>query len=121
MIPSTKTIESRLGNTIRKEHGPLGIKIYVNAIRESIKKADLSDDYNDTDNALDEINKILHGYGVEAVHDNQWGRYYLSIGLLYVNMGDTYNQTVCYDTRKDRWFVCSWGDIVEKESKRFDV
>lgn len=60
-------------------------------------------------------NKIMNGYGVEAVQDeNMWiDHYWQSTGLLYVNKGDTYDTTLCYDTEKDEYFIGSWGDWYE--------
>jgi len=66
------------------------------------------------------INEVLGGYGIEAIRDNQWSSYHCDIGLVYVNMGDTYTPTVCYDTRKDKWFLSSWGDVVEAYPSRFE-
>jgi hypothetical protein len=40
-------------------------------------------------------------------------------GLEYVNMGDTYDTTLIYDHGKGRFLVTSWGDIVERDHKRF--
>jgi hypothetical protein len=68
---------------------------------------------------MEAINEILGGYGVEQITDNQWSEYWCDGGLLYVNMGDAYTCTVIYDTRKDRWIVGSWGDVVERNEKRF--
>lgn len=67
--------------------------------------------------ALDEINDLIGGEGTEAV--------YPSIGfgsvapvLAYVNLGDPYFDTVCYDYKKDKFFVGCWGDwVVDYETK----
>jgi hypothetical protein len=40
-------------------------------------------------------------------------------GLSYVNMGDSYMTTLIYDHGKGRYIVSSWGDIVERDTKRF--
>jgi len=115
--PSIKTIESRLGDILRKEYGD-NLKNELTTIRNSMFKAD---SHNRIDQALDSINNILGGYGVEAIRDNKWSSYYCDIGLLYVNLGDTYTPTVIYDTRSDKWIIASWGDIVERNEKRFNV
>ena len=73
---------------------------------------------NDTqvDATMKYANKVMDGYGVEAVRDeNIWvDRYWQNTGLLYVNKGDTYITTLCYDTDKDIYFIGSWGDWAEK-------
>lgn len=68
------------------------------------------------DTALNFANKVMNGYGVEAVRDeNIWvNNYWHNTGLLYVNKGDTYKTTLCYDTDKGNFFIGSWGDWVEK-------
>jgi hypothetical protein len=115
--PSVKTIINRLGDTLKKEHGGN----YLNVAKQIRVFMINANNEESVDNCLDEINTLLKGYGIEAIHDNKWERYYLSIGLLYVNMGDTYAQTIVYDTRTENFMVCSWGDIVEHNEKRFTV
>jgi len=112
--PSVKTIMERLAEPLRKiEHHPT---IAAKIIRIYMQGAT---DHKKIDIALDEINKLLGGYGVVALTDNGWDTYYCNCGVLYVNMGDTYCPTVCYDTRKKRWMICSWGVLVEGDPKRF--
>lgn len=48
------------------------------------------------------INEILEGYGVECIEE---------ISTQYVNMGDTYINTVCY--KNGRFYVNSWSDLME--------
>lgn len=71
------------------------------------------------DAALELANTMLGGYGIEAVRDGGRSNYYQDIGVLYVNMGDTYNTTILYDTRKERFYVTTLGDYIEKYEKRF--
>ena len=116
MLPSIKTIESRLHNTLAKEYSDT-----LKVAKEIRKQLESATSHNRIDKALEEINKLLHGYGVEPVRDNEFSGYYCDIGLLYVNMGDTYDMTVIYDTRNDSFKVCSWGDIVERDMNRFNI
>ena len=113
MKPSIKTIETRLMENLKKEY--TDVRYAARLIRWAM------DESRNPDVALDKINYFLKGYGVETIKDNGWDRYYMDICLLYVNMGDTYIPTVIYDTRKDSWYVCSLGDIVERNEKRFNV
>ena len=57
---------------------------------------------------------IIGGFGVECV-----GRVDMRDGppLLYVNLGDTYDVTLC--RFRGRYMVCSWGDIVERHERLF--
>lgn len=70
---------------------------------------------NEIDLIMEMFNELLDGFGVEAIRDeNECDRYYGDIVGLYVNMGDTYNTTVVYDTINDRFITTSWGDFVER-------
>lgn len=73
--------------------------------------------------AMDAANKILDGHGVEGVSGEgaDLGKYWRDTILLYVNLGDTYDKTVCYDTDEEEFFIGSWGDFIEKwESEEED-
>lgn len=70
------------------------------------------------DGNMEIANKAIEGFGVEAIRDNQWGEFYLDIGILYVNTGDTYSPTVLYDTRKGKFYVTTYGDYIEHEERR---
>ncbi len=113
--PSIKTIMTRLAEPLQKQTS-LSLKRAAVLIRAYMMSAD---DPKRVDTALDAIDAIIGGSGVMTLTDNQWDKYYCDAGVLYVNMGDTYAPTVCYDTRVDRWMVCSWGDLVEKNPGRF--
>ena len=114
--PSIETIMTRLEEPLRKQ-ALITHKRAAVLIRAYMMGADTP---GRVDQAMDAINTILSGYGVESIKDNRWTSYYCDIGLLYVNMGDTYTPTVIYDTRKGAWMVCSWGDIIEAQPKRFE-
>lgn len=79
-------------------------------------------DRHSVDNALDTINQVIGGYGVEAIRgDYHVDNYYYDIVGLYVNTGDTYNATVVYDTERERFEVTTFGDWVEKNQKRYNI
>ena len=40
-------------------------------------------------------------------------------GISYLNSGDTYGATLMYDHGRDKWILGCWGDIVERQEKRF--
>jgi len=75
--------------------------------------------YEDIDNALEACNALLGGSGVEPIRDRNHHSYYQDIGLLYVNLGDTYTPTVIFDTYEDRFEIMAWGDMVENNPSRF--
>jgi hypothetical protein len=74
------------------------------------------------DRVLGEANDLLSGFGVEAVRGNYHvdNHYYEIVGL-YVNMGDTYNATILYDTDRQKFYVTSWGDWVEQNQERYQI
>jgi hypothetical protein len=58
------------------------------------------------------INEIIGGYGVEYINhvDDSLNDV---LGIDYINLGDTYTTTVCYDHDLSKFVYTSWGDIVE--------
>lgn len=58
------------------------------------------------DKNLESADSILNGHGIE----------YVEVGgreLAYVNMGDTYDNTICQDVETGWFFISSWGDWYE--------
>jgi len=62
------------------------------------------------------------GHGVEAIRDEcYWvDGYWGNTVLLYVNTGDTYDKTLCYDVIDDSFFLGSWGDWWEQHEQNHD-
>lgn len=74
------------------------------------------------DAVLDKTSTRLDGFGVEVVNgDYQVDRYYFSIVLLYINRGDTYDDTLLYETDTEKFYVGSWGDWAEAKGARYRV
>ena len=72
--------------------------------------------YRDTEQQLWALDSVLGGYGVESVEGSEWiDSYYQEHGLMYVNKGETYAATVCFDTDQQEFFVGSWGSWVEEQ------
>lgn len=44
---------------------------------------------------------------------------YLGGDIYYCNTGDTYDLTLLYDERVDRFFVGTWGSLVEANPRRY--
>lgn len=120
--PTIMTIENRLGGALDHEHGKDAHKMALkikNLMSGRLKAENLMTPESQIDWAIGEINKILDGYGVEYLKGKEWRRYWLDTELLYVNLDGPYAPTVIYDIGKEHWVICCWGDIVEKEPKRF--
>lgn len=73
----------------------------------------------DVGEALETANTLVEGFGVEAIRAaNVWDRYYMDIACLYVNRGDTYDETLIYDVPRGIFLVQSYGDWVERAERR---
>lgn len=73
------------------------------------------------DLTLTACNQVLEGYGVEPIRGAWVDGFHGDCCAEYVNMGDTYDQTVVYDVRKDKYTITSWGDFVEHAPKYYGI
>lgn len=99
------------------------IKLVINEQKEFSEIRSKVDEWNSepcykdcVDKRMDEANEMLGGFGVAVYRDEDSSdRYYGDIVLLYVNMGDTYDETVIYDIHNEEFVVASLGDYVEEK------
>jgi hypothetical protein len=70
----------------------------------------------DIDAKMKEANDLFGGHGVEGLSAEGAfvDKYYYNIIALYVNMGDTYDATILFDTENGEFLNQSWGDFYEK-------
>ena len=77
------------------------------------------------DERLEAINKLLHGYGIEAIEGSWQNGYWCNIVANYVNMGDTYSTTILFIRdnygNSGRFSVMCWGDFVERYGKKYGI
>ena len=79
-------------------------------------------DHEAIDEALEEANKVLGGFGVEAIQGNfSVSSYYRDIVALYINRGETYETTILYETAAERFRITSWGDWVERNQEKYEI
>lgn len=65
------------------------------------------------------INELLDMFGVEGIGGgDDWHNGYAP-AYSYCNTGDSYAATILYEYRTGRFFIGSWGDIVERHPKLF--
>lgn len=67
---------------------------------------------------LTAINELIDGHGVEAIQVSSelyQDRYYGNCIGEYVNLGDTYNLTVIWNSIDNRFEFTSWGDYFEEK------
>ena len=57
-------------------------------------------------------------HGVESIPSAD-DTYHTFRGIEYLNTGDSYGATLMYDFGKGKWVLSSWGDVVERQSRRF--
>lgn len=75
---------------------------------------------------LEEIDKLLGNFGVEAIRGEWQNGYWCDIVAAYSNTGDTYALTVVqvrgdWSGAPSRFMVTSWGDWVERHGDRYQV
>lgn len=110
MIPSVKTIMR-----IQRFRGLPLLRDQAKAIRAAMELAEwrISRDPGSQSLyrrwALEKISDLIEGYGIERIEPGYNSR---SPGILYVNMGDTYDTTVL--VIRGRFRVGCWGDVVER-------
>lgn len=106
---------------IRKAFPKLGFK--ARELAQALEAA-FDDDADDdaVDEAMETANKLLDGHGVEGIQGEgaYVDKYWRDTILLYVNLGDTYDTTICYDTEAEAFFIGSWGDFYEEWEREGD-
>jgi hypothetical protein len=71
--------------------------------------------HQEVDRVLEIADQNFEGHGIESVQPEGAfvDHYYQNIVALYVNFGDTYAQTLLYDTTTNTFMLTSWGDFLE--------
>jgi hypothetical protein len=112
--PARRPAAQRKNPTKGVRIGGPAVKTLVDGLRISKADAQKLKDMMDTGapRILQTADKMMNGNGVERISG-------MGGGLMYVNMGDTYDTTIIYDYKTDRFVVSSWGDIVERQPRRF--
>jgi vacuolar-type H+-ATPase subunit E/Vma4 len=116
--PSAKLIEKRLGISREKAKE---LHEVLKGIRdpesyESVRKW-VSQCYNRPSTGelkMEAANEILDGSGVEAIFS---GDSVTQPRYAYVNMGDTYTNTVVRE-RGGKYIITSWGYLIERDERR---
>lgn len=71
------------------------------------------------DDAMQKIDKMLEGFGVEGIREEDvFDRFWQDHGAIYSNMGDTYDETILYDTVEGIFMVTSFGDFIEDGERK---
>ena len=119
-LPSIKRLESVFpgkGRVIRKL---LESSAAVNAHPAAIAR--VAECYHPPtllDKRLHAINAEAEGCGVEYIR-HRHDTFRTSLGLEYINQGDTYTTTIVFDHLKCTWRLCDWGSIVESRPGAYE-
>lgn len=54
---------------------------------------------------LSGVNSLAGYFGVESLYPEKGN-------IWYLNAGDTYAVTLCYNDKSERFFIACWGDLV---------
>lgn len=73
----------------------------------------------DATEAMELTEKRFPDLGTFGVEGSCFKDSYTS-GLSYLNSGDTYEVTILFRSDRERFWVGSWGDFVERHPKLFD-
>lgn len=73
------------------------------------------------DDAMEKANSIMEGYGTEAIRGKYVSFFWQDAVAVFVNMGDTYDPTLLFDTVKDRFMVTTLGDFVESKQRAYEI
>ena len=94
----------------------------VKELAEKLASAVDSEEEGAIDDAMEFADVFLGGHGVEAIQgDGHFvDKFWRDTVLLYVNMGDTYDATILYDTESAEFTIGSWGDFMEEWEKEDD-
>ena len=82
---------------------------------------------NQAEDNLAKIDKLLNNHGVEAIkfEGAYVDSYWRDTVAIYSNTGDTYAETILFDTVDEVWMLTSWGDFQEdfesNEKKKEDA
>jgi hypothetical protein len=72
----------------------------------------------DADMALVVYNAFFDGHGTESITDSDtWSYHYCDISVLYVNMGDTYVETLIFDVEERKLLYTTLGDFLEAKER----
>lgn len=114
-FPSIKTISKKLAIDIEAAKTVRGLidgSFTTKAIDKLIKETNTHPSFL-TYSILDAICRIIGGFNVDYIDHNK-DNYRNLFGIEYINQGDVYINTLMFDYKKERFFISSVGDIIEK-------
>lgn len=93
--------------------GRIGARQLADDLADGLSRGNRS-----VEEALAKADKAIGGFGVEAIRGEEFRRgFWTDSAAHYVNMGDTYANTVLYDVGRDTFYVTTYGDWVEARER----
>lgn len=77
--------------------------------------------HDDVDTSLKILNNLVTGYGIEPVRGEWVDWYYGHIQFLFINVGDTYRQTIIYDCYENEFHITSTDTFIDQHEKRCNI
>lgn len=113
MTPTAKTIKKWLGEEIGKDK--LTPKQVEKLLQDSFTKdSDVQSYGRRIEAVLKTYDELVGNFGLESIaSNNSWVHFWLDTVLVYSNTGDTYDITLTYDVRQDKFKFQSWGSFAE--------
>lgn len=117
-LPTAENIEAGLGDYLKHE----GHDAKAEAKRIAKLIAGVRGDPDKADEVLKEVDDLLDAHGIEAIRgDYSVDNYYHDVVALYINMGDSYDATLLYETENEQFLVTSFGDWVERNERKYSI
>jgi len=119
-IPSIKTIKTRLTG-LDKVGDPDELAKQIRKELEVLRHYPQFDGppYDPLLKCFQKLDKLLNTHGVDYIRRKDDGMYRVN-GIEYLNTGDTYIPTICYNHATGTIQICSWGDIVERNMTAYE-
>jgi hypothetical protein len=67
------------------------------------------------------INELINGFGVESIRGDYVSHFWQDTVALYVNMGDTYDTTILFNTNTKMPMITDMGYFVEKNTRKYNI
>lgn len=93
------------------------------AYRAYMSYAELPVSSNIIANKMSVIGHMLGMHGVEVIEstDYNYSNYWHNAVAVYCNSGDTYNATILYCLKRNKFYLTTVGDYVEKNSSKYNI
>ncbi len=77
---------------------------------------------NNAEEIMKRISRLIGGYSIESIRGNSWSsRFWGDTVAIYINKGDTYDNTILFNTRTKMPMITTMGDFVERNNNRYNI